>query len=448
MKQGDVIGTVGLSTTGTPEAYDVLLGEMLFVPATFSEQPTRPEITKAKVLKRLYNRADFKVIFNLPHTGTRKAEYANSPIFNEEVGAWYYEVWIKQGEQEKLLTTTTSWAAYVVDAPLDSKIPTFQVGVCTVGRDGAQKSEITWSKPLESTLQMIENLTIDKAVIKPSETFTIGFEDPNHPAAKLRIYNAQTDELVQTSENGLKLTTSLPKEGSYDVEVEMNGKKTMNRSLILITPEATRRMPQVTDVQAEKTEHMTGTPVRLSATVTPGTENNGQACTVSQGLYMQEPFQFTVDSKVTNNYGSNTFALWFKVKQFEHASLGTLLMTKVNRNYGQTWTESVWGEMWTAIRPAGYAKNNNLHRDNAANEISVCFDGPRAGTSNYEHNNDVNGLTEGYSLVPDTWYHLAVVKNGKNDQRIYLNGKEVLKCASRGTNPKDWLKANFYVGGL
>lgn len=447
LKQGDVIGTVGLSTTGTSESYDVLLGEMSFVPATFNEQPTRPEITTARVLKRLYNRADFKVVFNLLHTGERKPEYANSPIYNEEVGAWYYEVWIKQGGQETLLTTTTSWAAYVVDAPLDSKIPTFQVGVRTVGRDGTQKSEISWSDELESNLQMIENLTIDKAVIKPNETFTIGFEDPNHPAATIRIYNALTNELVKTSESGLTMTTTLPQEGSYDVEVEVNGKKSMNRSLILITPEATGRMPQISDVQVEKTEHRVGTPIHLSADVNPGTENKGQTCTVSQGLYMQEPFQFTVDSKVTTNYGYNTFALWFKVKQFEHASLGTLLMTKVNRNYPGTWTEQVWGEMWTAIRPAGYAKSNNLGRNNAANEISVCFDGPKAGTYNYEHNNDVDGLTNGYSLMPDTWYHLAVVKDGKNDQRIYLNGKEVLKCASRGTAPKDWLDASFYVGG-
>jgi hypothetical protein len=161
---------------------------------------------------------------------------------------------------------------------------------------------------------------------------------------------------------------------------------------------------------------------------------------------MQEPYQFTVDANVMSEYTNNSYALWFKVEKFEHASLGTLLMTKVNRNYGGTWTESVWGEMWTAIRPAGYAKGNNLRRDNAENEISVCFDGPPAGTPSYEHNNDVDGLSDGYSLQPNTWYHICVVKNGRNE-KVYLNGKLIIDCQARGSGPKNWRGAKFYVGG-
>ncbi|MCF0235385.1 MAG: secretion protein Por, partial [Bacteroidaceae bacterium] len=136
LAEGDVIGTVGLSATATPANYELLLGEMAFVPAAFAEQPVQPVITSSTVLKRVYNRADFKVVFDLPFSGTRKAEYDNAPIYNEEVGAWYYEIWVKQGDQQTLLTTTTSWAAYVVDAPLDPAQPTFQIGVRTVGRDG------------------------------------------------------------------------------------------------------------------------------------------------------------------------------------------------------------------------------------------------------------------------------------------------------------------------
>jgi len=121
-------------------------------------------------------------------------------------------------------------------------------------------------------------------------------------------------------------------------------------------------------------------------------------------------------------------------------------MTKVNRNYGKSWTESVWGEMWTAIRPEGYAAKNNIGRNNAANEISVCFDGPVAGTPNYEHNNDVDGLSDGYSLQPNTWYHICVVKNGRNE-KVYLNGKKIIDCQARGAGPKNWNGAHFYVGG-
>ena len=121
-------------------------------------------------------------------------------------------------------------------------------------------------------------------------------------------------------------------------------------------------------------------------------------------------------------------------------------MTKVNRNYGKTWTENVWGEMWTAIRPAGYAANNNIGRNNAANELSLCTDAPAAGTPNYEHNNDVDILSNGYSLMPGVWYHVCAVKAGRSIS-LYLNGKLIASGTSRGAGPKNWNGAKFYVGG-
>lgn len=447
LKAGDVIGTIGLSAKDTPDNFEVLLGELAYTPSGFAETPVTPVIKTIKVLKRLYNRVDFKVIFDMPWSGERPADRANSPIYNEEVGAWYYEIWTKQGAKENLLTTTTSWAAYVVEAPLLIDDPTFQIGVRAVGRDGRTKSPITWSEKQTSPLQMIETLTIDKEIIKPEEEFTIGFEDPNHPKANINIYNALTGDLVKSAIATRALKTALPKAGSYDVEVVQGEQRTMNRSLILVSPETTGRLPRINTLQADKPTAPAGETRQITADIEKGVEHDGKPCTVSQSLYMQEPYQFTVDAAVIDSHANNSFALWFKVEKFEHASLGTLLMTKVNRNYPGTWTEKVWGQMWTAIRPAHYAQNNNINRDNAANEISISFDGPRAGTPNYEHNNDVDGLTDGYSLLPNTWYHIAVVKNGKNDQRLYLNGKKVIECPGRGTAPKDWKGAHFYVGG-
>ncbi len=447
LKAGDVIGCVGLSAKNTAANYEILLGEMAYVPANFTETPATPTITYSEIMKRYYNRADFKVVFDMPAPASRKAEYEGCPIYNEEVGTWYYEIYVKQAEKETLVTTTTSWAAYVVDAPLDVKNPKMQIGVRAVGRDGLAKSEIVWTEELESPLTMIETLTIDKDIIKPNEEFVIGFEDPNHPVADINILNALTGDVVASCKGQLTMTASLPETGSYDVEVTSDGKTLMNRSLILVTPEETGRLPQIGEIAVDKSEVDKGTEVTITAEVNKGTTYNDAPCTVSQSLYMKEPYQLTVDSKVMSEYKTNSYALWFKVEKFEHASLGTLLMTKVNRNYGGTWTESVWGEMWTAIRPAGYAKNNNIKRDNAANELSTSFDGPMAGTPNYEHNNDVDGLSDGYTLMPNTWYHVCVVKNGKNDVRVYLNGKKIIQCTSRGAGPKDWKGAHFYVGG-
>lgn len=96
----------------------------------------------------------------------------------------------------------------------------------------------------------------------------------------------------------------------------------------------------------------------------------------------------------------------------------------------------------------GFGKNmpNRPKVSNGENELSVSVDAPPAGTYNYEHNLDVDGLTKGYELSPNTWYHCCVVKTDKNI-KLYLNGKCVINTVTRGAGPKDWKGANFYVGG-
>lgn len=448
LSAGDVIGCIGLSVKNTPANYEALLGEFAFVPASFNETPKTPTITHAEVMKRYYNRADVKIIFDMPTPTTRKAEYDGCPIFNEEVGAWYYEIWVKQGENETLITTTTSWAAYAVDATVTPGIESLQIGVRAVGKDGRTKSPIVWSDEIVQELTMIETLTIDKDIIKPDEEFTIGFEDPNHPVSDISIYNASTGELIRSASGVLTLTTSLPEIGSYDVKIVSNGVELMNRSLILISPEETGRLPKVIDITSDVSEVTADNKdVNFTADIDKGTTYNGMPCTVSQSLYMSEPYQLTVDAAIISEYRNTSFALWFKVEKFEHASLGTLLMTKVNRNYGSTWVENVWGEMWTAIRPTGYGNRANMtHVVKGENELSVSADGPAAGTANYEHNEDSDGLSDGYTLQPNTWYHVCVTKDGRT-LKLYLNGKKIIDCQSRGAGAKNWNGAKFYVGG-
>ena len=448
---GDVIGCVGLSVKGTDDAYETLLGELAYIPAAFNTTPAEPRVEYSEVIKRYYNRADIKIVFSMPEPKTRKKEYEGCPIYNEEVGVWYYEIWIRQGQNETLLTTTTSWASYVVDATLlEDATGGIRIGVRAVGLDGRAKSKIKYGDVQSTELTIIETLTIDKDVIKPGEEFTIGFEDPNHPYSDIKIYDAVTGKVVTSAENVPSMTTSLPAVGSYDVEVTSLGDVMMNRSLILVTPEETGRYPEIKALEADKSNVDAGN-VKYQAAISKGDSYKDTPCTVSQSLYMQEPYQFTVDAAIMSDSVCRdaSYALWFKVEKFEHASLGTLLMTKVNRNYPGTWTEKVWGEMWTAIRPAGYAIKNNIGRNNAENELSLCMDAPYAGwnEANYEHNNDVDIMSNGYSLVPGVWYHVCAVKKNGWDLELYLNGKLIASGPSRGLGPKDWKGAKFYVGG-
>lgn len=448
LQAGDVIACIGLSVAGTDAGYETLLGELSFVPAGFNRNPAVPTIKNQKVMKRVYNRADFKVVFESPFNGDRKPEYDGCPIYNEEVNTWYYEIYVRQNGVSTLVTATTSWAAYVVDAPLTPGVDKFQIGVRAVGLDGKKVTPIRWTGELDSELSVIETISIDKDIIKPGEEFTIGFEDPNHAISTFKIYNALTG-VVAASGEGLSFTASLPEEGSYDVEVTANGKTKMTRGLILVSPEETGRLPIINKITASEKNVTAGDLVTLTCDKNEGVRYKDEDCSVSQALYMKEPYQLTIDSKIMSNYQTTSFALWFKVEKFEHASLGTLLMTKVNRNYKGTWTEKVWGEMWTAIRPYSYGRDletGTAKYNNGDDELSVCADAPPAATPNYEHNADVDGITSGYTLTPGVWYHVCVVKNGRN-LKLYLNGKEVINCQTRGSGPKDWLGAKFYVGG-
>lgn len=61
-------------------------------------------------MKRVYNRADFKITFNSAFTGDRKPEYEGCPIYNEEVNTSYFEIYVKQKDVTPfVVTTTTSW---------------------------------------------------------------------------------------------------------------------------------------------------------------------------------------------------------------------------------------------------------------------------------------------------------------------------------------------------
>lgn len=124
--------------------------------------------------------------------------------YNDEVGTWYYEIYFQQkGQKEQLLTATTSWAAYVVDAPMvsgnDKRDCRF--GVRAVAPDGKQGSEIVWT-PYQRVdyNQPLSDVVADRPVIKPGEEFTLKYLDEMVPAASSWSLNdAVTGATVATA---------------------------------------------------------------------------------------------------------------------------------------------------------------------------------------------------------------------------------------------------------
>ncbi|MEG2151448.1 MAG: LamG domain-containing protein, partial [Bacteroidaceae bacterium] len=359
------------------------------------------------------------------------------PIYNDEVGAWYFEIYVKQaGKPETLVTTTTSWAAYVVDAPLSNPNDlSYQIGVRAVSPNGKTGSEIVWSKTLSNdVITPIETLTINKSIIKPNEEFVFGFEDPTHVVADFEILNSRTGAKVFSKNGVQKITLSLPDVDCYDVKVTYGGKTTITRGLIQITPIETGALPKINTMVADKTQVNTGEATNLTYTADKGEG------TVSQSLYIADPLAIKVDKSVHTGYPF-TYALWFKADKFSHATKGTVLLQKLNKNDTHSWTESAWGEVLVAIRSEMMSES----KPQQANEVSLSTFGGIAGSS-YPHGSIVDhAITSGYSVTPESWTHLAVTMDQNKKQCIYINGRKV--CETTSSWKSILADTYLYIGG-
>ena len=145
IQAGDRIACLGLVVENTPQSYEMYVGELSLVDPRVRYKPVRPDISAAKVIRKYNDSLDFKMIWNvLPLVNREK----DMPVMNEAVDTWYFEVYVKESPKGKprLVTTTTSWAAYVCGVPLSPGGKGLWLGVRAVAPDGKRVSKITWEK--------------------------------------------------------------------------------------------------------------------------------------------------------------------------------------------------------------------------------------------------------------------------------------------------------------
>ena len=415
------IAMIGIVVEGTPENYDLHIGELAVRNPQKVHTPAQPMIKEKQIIRGLYNTVDFKLRY------ASKDESNGDKYYNEDVDTWYYEILYQQeGQEEMLLTTTASWAAYVVDAPI-ANIGNRKVhfGVRAVAPDGKTKSATSWTDYEEVEYNTPKtDVVIDKAVVKPNETFTLKFEDYLiSPAREWKLINSATGNVVYSTTNATSITTSLDEVGTYDLRlIDSEGKVHITCGKVQITPTATGAVPQITDITADKTTVEAGKNVTYSATATDGSGR------VSRGLVISDPNMFKMPAELQKG-NSYTYALWVKADKFAHDKQGTNLISKNTIKDG--WPHNNWGDLWVQIRPQW--------RDHMANEVSF-------NTMGWEDHDDPNSsvMTKDHPMSVGVWYHLAITHNDNGVHEMFVNGKKV----ATGRQPVSTRRENRGAGKI
>lgn len=445
LASGDELSMIGLTVEGAPADYNLLVGEIALRDPAQTFAPVAPAIKEVEFLRGKGSSLDFKMRY------AAKDETGYVKTYNDEVDTWYYEIYMQQENQpEQLLTATTSWAAYVIDAPLVSGYEgrRCRFGVRAVSPDGVQKSEISWSEMMDVPYNAPSNeVMIDKPVIKPNETFTIGLEDAMaNPAQKWTLTNAETGETVYETANVSSFSTSLPNIGTYDLTmVNSEGLSTTLRGKVIVSPESTGAVPAIDTLYINKDKAEVGEDVTYSYAYRKGEG------TVSRALTVKDPDMLMIPGDVQKGK-TYSYALWVKINSYAHDKQGTNLISK--NTIEDQWPHNNWGDLWVQIRPETES-DLGIYADgrgprHAANEVSF-------NTFGWTHHDTPwdKMMSTGYSLNPGVWNHIVVTEDG-NNQTMYFNGKRVAKAEFTASSRREESTdsridqnavANIFIGG-
>lgn len=374
LKAGDEVAMMGIVVEGTGDDYVMNIGEMAVRNPRQQFNTVKPWIKEIEVMRGWNNTVDFKMRY------ASKEEKGNEKTYNDEVGTWYYEIYFQQkGRPQQLLTATESWAAYVIGAPLaEGYKRECRFGVRAVSPDGQQGSDIAWSDYRVIEYNALNSTpAIDRERIKPGEAFTIYYKDNMMPPAKeWRIIDALTDKVIAKAENSTSITTSIDKDGIYDLmTINGDGSQTMTRGLVKVSP--------------------------LSST--------------SKALKLNDPYMLTIPAEALPGL-EYSVALWVKADDWTHDKQGTNIVSK--NSIADKWPFNNWGDLWVQVCPPWTDEKSG--KNHPANEIMYRTMGCGG---DIEGHGDMT--TDGYSIPAGVWTHIMVMQDKEKVQRVYINGKLV-----------------------
>lgn len=400
---GQTLAMMALRLTGT-EDFKILIGEVALTRIA-APTPNEPVLSKNISLAYSHKGADFKIVYKMNGGSGSLAD----PVYNSDVNTWYFKIYSQQeGETPVLCTTTTSWAAYVVGAPVNiNGTQRMRYGVSAVSMDGNSESAITWSDYDNlPAVSIDETIIIDKPVIKANENFTVKYLDPFHAEATSWEIISQADGLVKATQSGGKgITTALNATGIYDVKVVYNGVTKSMRGLVQISGPEVGALPIIYSLTANDSEETIE--VEKLGNVEYAYTGRDADGYVSRGLRLNEkPFRIPVNLLgLTDKSTSFSLSFWYRSEPVV-AGVNTQMLNI--RDINGTWPANNWGYVW-----------NNI--SNGKMSFSVRQQYANGGT-------EMGMLDASYSFEPNVWTHLSYVfewSGGKMSVMLYVNGKKL-----------------------
>ncbi len=396
----------------------------------------------------------------------------NHAIYNDEVDTWYFEIWSQQKDSlPVLITATTSWAGYAINAPYDVTVSgnEFRYGVRSVAPDGVTKSDIAWTEwesiPANEITEL-HDIICDKPVIKVNEDFTVSFKDPTHGAAASWVLkSAATDATVATFNGGTSFTHSLGTTGSYDLIVTLQDRTEINLpGFIQISIPEVGAVPKVFSIETTNEDREEGNSVYfdlLSTDVTAeysytggraadavaGTSADGS---VSQGVNLEETSPIAIDGKFIPYNKPITIAFWMKIRETQGDNTQFFALTTRNNSASCTgcWAFGNYGAMWSTM-------------NNETGIMSVSW--RKSTESGTTYNAGAVSTVSGKGAKVGSWVHLALTfepggyaSSNARAGEFYFNGNasgSTTNTANGGTGAivdkgQDGFKSHrLYIGG-
>lgn len=355
---------------------NLLLGELSITRGT-AAKPQAPEVTSATMLYNSKSGMDGKVIFNMAND-----KAAGEPCYNIDVNASYFKLYAQQeGGEPVFMGATTSWAGLMFSIPVTETNARVRLGVAAVSLDHKSQSEIAWSEYMDpATYVYSDDIQINKTTIKPKESFTMGYADPQHEEGTWTLTNNKNETVFSATGRTVTVDEGLADVGSYNLTLtgvrhaddgSVVNDTTVYGNYVQITSTAIGALPEIYTLTANGEEN--------DITIKPGDKvtmrYTGRYAdgTGSQGIDLKEQ-RFGAKCADLDLVGKKSFSIAFWLKINELADGETQFVSVVDKT--DKWPKTDWGWIWTTINPAGTVPTFTFRGTDATsnNELRYKYD--------------------------------------------------------------------------